>query len=173
MDTELSAHDRRAICVAFAAGLPYGSCRNKGEVIWRDASNRPNVFQPDLYKHRHAKTHRWCPDFVRLYVNCTEPWRFRRGFWEETEPLDPSGPNHRIEITVLPEEARALASWLPRWLVFREGLPIDVPDPPRGMSALLLWTPDRRRVYFWSESADKIYEDWFTRERGEASCRTF
>jgi hypothetical protein len=133
--------------------------------------------RPELYQHTHRATGRWCPAFTRFAVNFSEPWTYRRGFWESHEPLDKSGPNYKIEITVTREEALPLAEWLPSWLTHREKITSDLSDPPRGMDGLLLWLPSHGHAYFWSEAANMAYESWMAEQkelaeqRGVGACR--
>jgi hypothetical protein len=167
----LGREEKHRLCDAFAQNLPYPSCYHGGELLWRDASKKPNVMQPELYQHPHRRTKRWCPRFIRFAVNFSVPWTYRRNFWEKHEILDTSGVNYKIEITVLPDEARPLAEWLPGWLTHREGVNTDLPDPPRGMDRLLLWAPRHGHVYFWSEAADESYEAWMAEQKEFAECR--
>lgn len=172
MSTDLRYKEKRRLCDAFAQALIYPSCYHGGEVLWRDSDKRPNVMRPELYQHTHRGTGRNCPEFIRFAINFSVPWTFRKGFWESDEPLDTSGPNRKIEITVLPDEARLLAEWLPSWLTHREKINTEtLPDPPRGMDGLLLWLPYHGHVYFWSQSADAAYESWLAEQKGLAACR--
>lgn len=139
--------------------------------MWRDSSKRPNVIRPELYQHECRETRRWCPEFIRCAVNFSVPWTYRRGFWERNEILDTSGPNYKIQITVLPDEAQPLFEWLPSWLTHREGVNEELSDPPRGMDGLLLWAPRHGHVYFWSEAADRAYESWVVEQKEFAACR--
>jgi hypothetical protein len=168
---DLGFKEKRRLCDAFARRLIYPSNYHGGELLWRDSSKRPNVLWPELYQHQHKKTGRSCPPFIRFAINFSVPWTFRRGFWEANEPLDTSGPNFKIEITVTQDEAMPLADWLPLWLTHREKVNTDIlPDPPRGMDGLLLWLPYHGHCYFWSELANKSYEDWLA-EQEEVACR--
>ena len=160
------------LCDTFADALGYDCCSSSYEVLWRDGDRRPNVFRPVLYQHQHRTTGRWCPSFVRLEVNFSPPWRYRRHYWESHEEINKEGPNYKIEITVLPSEAEALARWLPHWLLHREGLRTDpLPDPPNGLLDLLLWQTDRRHVYLWSVQANESYESWLAEQEGVVACR--
>ena len=161
---DLSHKEKRKLCDAFAQHLVYPSCYHGGELLWKDSSKKPNVLRPELYQHRNRGTGRWCPEFIRFAVNFSVPWTYRRGFWEAHEPLDKSGPNFKIEITVTPDESEPLAKWLPLWLTHREGVNADLPDPPRGMDGLLLWLPYHGHVYFWSEAASEAYEPWMAEQ---------
>lgn len=172
MNHDLSSKDKRRLCDAFARSLIYPTCYYGGEIIWRDSEKRPNVLRPELYQHTHRNTGRWCPAFTRFAINFSVPWTYRRKFWESHELLDKSGPNFKMELTVLPDEAGPLAEWLPMWLTHREGVNSDtLPDPPRGMDGLLLWSTRHGHVYFWSEAADRAYESWVAEQKEFAACR--
>jgi hypothetical protein len=171
MSNDLSHQEKRRLCEAFAKRLIYPSCYHGGELLWKDWEKRPNVMRPELYQHTHRATGRACPACIRFAINFSVPWTYRRSFWEAHEDLDKSGPNYKIEITVLPDEARPLAEWLPSWLTHREKVNTELPDPPRGMDGLLLWLPYHGHVYFWSESASEAYESWLAEQKEFAACR--
>jgi hypothetical protein len=157
-ERDLTRNEEHILCTAFAERLGYLSWYTGGELLWRDSSGRPNILSPLIYQHRHQKTDRWCPAFIRLTINVSEPSDFRREFWRSGEPLDRNGPNAGLEITVLADEAKALVAWLPSWLRKRElRLVVPLPDPPVGVKQLLN-CGERRNL--WSDRADETYLAW-------------
>jgi len=156
---------RKRFALAFERHLGQTVGRVGTSILWRNHHDKPQVLEMGCYQDGYR--HNMSPKFFRAAVNFRPPARSLTGYWSERDEIDQLGPNANIEITVMPDEAGALARWLPHWLQYREGLTSDLPSPPKGLKTLPDWTPKLEHVYMWSEQADKAYLEW----KGGDECR--
>jgi hypothetical protein len=149
---------RKRFRLAFekSLGQPVGHVSTS--LLWKNQRGIPQVLEMVCYQD--GDKFRQSPPFFRASVNFRPPPHALTGFWTDRDDIDTRGPNANIEITVMPEEAEALAEWLPHWLRHREGLAVDFPAPPKGLEALPHWTPKLEHVYLWSVKADEAYSTW-------------
>lgn len=155
---------RKRFYLAFQKALGQDVGRVSTSLIWKNQNDKPQVLEMFCYQDGYKLNQ--SPPFFRASVNFRPPPMALEGYWSERDEIDRRGPNANIEITVMPEEAEALARWLPYWLASREGIPIELPNPPDGLFGLLGWNPKQEHVYYWSEKADRAYLSW-----KEQSCQ--
>jgi hypothetical protein len=153
---------RKRFRLAFASSLNQPCGRVGTSLLWKNQRGTPQVLEMACYQDGYR--HHLSPQFFRASINFRPPPNVLAGFWGDRDDVDTRGPNANIEITVMLDEAEALAKWLPHWLKHREGLTADLPAPPNGLGAISRWTPNLEHVYLWSVAANQAYSTW---ERGQ------